>query len=228
MVLLALHQISMGMELDDYISSSRMDYDHGSLDEHTIEKNPITQFQNWIQEAIKAGLPEPNAMTLSTVNTHGRPSSRIVLLRAFDENGFVFYTNFNSRKGSDIQENPWGAINFFWTQLHRQVRIEGRLDKVTNEISDQYFNSRPRESRIGAWVSDQSGILSSRERLDERFLEFVKKFEGTEVTRPPHWGGFVLMPTKFEFWQGRPSRLHDRIEYHQEQTDNWSIRRLYP
>jgi len=216
------------MELGDYIGSSRKDYDLGSLDENSIESNPILQFQKWIQNAIESGLPEPNAMTLSTVNTHSRPSSRIVLLRAFDDKGFVFYTNFNSRKGSDIEVNPWGAINFFWSELHRQIRIEGKISKVTNEESDRYFDSRPRESRIGAWVSDQSGILTSRAHLDERYQEFVARFNDIEVTRPPHWGGFRLEPTQFEFWQGRPSRLHDRIVYHVDHSGNWLIKRLYP
>jgi pyridoxamine 5'-phosphate oxidase len=216
------------MELDDYIGKSRKDYDLGSLDEKSVHHAPTMQFQKWMQEAIQAGLSEPNAMTLSTVNTHAQPSSRIVLLRAFDEEGFVFYTNFNSRKGSDIQENPCGAINFFWAELHRQVRIEGKISKVSNEVSDSYFHSRPRESRIGAWVSDQSGILSSREHLDEQYQEFVKRFENVEVPRPPHWGGFILLPQKFEFWQGRPSRLHDRIEYLLDVDGKWSIRRLYP
>lgn len=215
-------------ELGDFLNSSRKEYDLGELIEHSIDQNPINQFGIWMGDAVEAGTPEPNALTLSTVNMDGRPSSRIVLLRSYDENGFIFYTNFNSRKGSDISVNPYACMNFFWPELHRQIRIEGAVEKIPNEISDNYFNSRPRESRIGAWVSDQSGILDSREKLDMKFKEFVIRFENQEIPRPPHWGGYILKPRKFEFWQGRTSRLHDRIEYFSDSNGIWMTRRLYP
>ena len=215
-------------ELGDFLNSSRKEYDLGELIEHSVDQDPVKQFGIWIGDAVAVGTPEPNALTLSTVNMDGRPSSRIVLLRSFDENGFIFYTNFNSRKGSDISENPYACMNFFWPELHRQIRIEGVIEKVSNEISDKYFNSRPRESRIGAWVSDQSGILDSREMLDTKFKEFVFRFENQEVPRPPHWGGYLLKARKFEFWQGRTSRLHDRIEYNSDLNGSWKMRRLYP
>ncbi|MFM8917360.1 MAG: pyridoxamine 5'-phosphate oxidase, partial [Bacteroidota bacterium] len=206
----------------------RKEYNLGELVENSIDPNPINQFGTWMANAVDAGIQEPNALTLSTVNMDGRPSSRIVLLRSYDQEGFIFYTNFNSRKGSDISENPYGCMNFFWPDLHRQIRIEGAIEKVSNEISDKYFNSRPRESKIGAWVSDQSGILDSREILDSKFKEFVIRFENQEIPRTPHWGGYSLKPRKFEFWQGRTSRLHDRIEYLTDLNGNWIIRRLYP
>ncbi|MFM7823569.1 MAG: pyridoxamine 5'-phosphate oxidase [Bacteroidota bacterium] len=215
-------------DLGDFLNTSRKEYNLGELVENSIDPNPINQFGTWMANAVDAGVQEPNALTLSTVNMDGRPSSRIVLLRSYDQQGFIFYTNFNSRKGSDISENPYGCMNFFWPDLHRQIRIEGAIEKVSNEISDKYFNSRPRESRIGAWVSDQSGILDSREILDSKFKEFVIRFENQEIPRPPHWGGYSLKPRKFEFWQGRTSRLHDRIEYLTDLNGNWIIRRLYP
>jgi pyridoxamine 5'-phosphate oxidase len=215
-------------DLRNFLNSSRKEYNLGELDENSIDHNPIKQFGIWMVNAVDAGILEPNALTLSTVNMDGRPSSRIVLLRSYDEDGFVFYTNFNSRKGSDISSNPFACINFFWPDLHRQIRLEGEVEKVANEISDKYFESRPRESRIGAWVSDQSGILDSREKLDSKYKEFVARFENQEIPRPPHWGGYVLKPRKFEFWQGRTSRLHDRIEYLLDQNGSWITRRLFP
>ncbi len=216
------------MELGDYLSSSRKDYDLDSLDEAKIDSDPVAQFGKWMEHAISSNVPEPNAMTLSTVSIDQRPSSRVVLLRAFDDSGFIFYTNYNSRKGSDLASNSHACINFFWPELHRQIRIEGSITKVANEISDNYFQSRPRESRIGAWVSDQSGLLTSRTILEEKLLEFTKRFADSDVTRPPHWGGLILKPVFFEFWQGRPSRLHDRITYRISDHGTWQRNRLYP
>lgn len=216
------------MELGDYLNSSRKEYDLDSLDELKIESNPSKQFNRWMEHAINSEILEPNAMTLSTVSADHRPSSRVVLLRAFDESGFIFYTNYNSRKGADLSTNPHASINFFWPELHRQIRIEGSISKVPNEISDRYFGSRPRESRIGAWVSDQSGLLSSRKVLEDKFMEFTHKFSNIEIARPPHWGGYLLIPDFFEFWQGRPSRLHDRIIYRRSGQGSWQRSRVYP
>ncbi|MEY3343565.1 MAG: pyridoxamine 5-phosphate oxidase [Bacteroidota bacterium] len=216
------------MELGDYLNNSRKEYDLDSLDELKIDENPFNQFSRWMDHAIASQILEPNAMTLSTVSADHRPSSRVVLLRAFDESGFIFYTNYNSRKGADLSENPNASINFFWPDLHRQVRIEGTISKVPNETSDRYFSSRPRESRIGAWVSDQSGLLSSRKVLEDKFLEFTNKFSDVDIARPPHWGGYLISPVFFEFWQGRPSRLHDRIVYRSSNNGVWQRSRLYP
>ncbi|MFN5325204.1 MAG: pyridoxamine 5'-phosphate oxidase [Bacteroidota bacterium] len=215
-------------ELGDFLNSSRKEYDLDELKEDSASGSPFDQFGLWMDYAIQMQINEPNALTLSTVSQDNRPTSRIVLLRAFDEHGFVFYTNYNSRKGSDLASNPYAAMNFFWPDLHRQIRIEGVIEKVPNEVSDRYFLSRPRESRIGAWVSDQSGLLDSRETLEVKYESMLREFEGKEIPRPPHWGGFRLYPSLFEFWQGRTSRLHDRITYSRNEKNGWNIQRLYP
>jgi len=215
-------------ELGDFLNSSRKEYDLDELKEDSASGSPFDQFGLWMDYAIQMQINEPNALTLSTVSQDNRPTSRIVLLRAFDEHGFVFYTNYNSRKGSDLASNPYAAMNFFWPDLHRQIRIEGVIEKVPNEVSDRYFFSRPRESRIGAWVSDQSGLLDSRETLEVKYESMLREFEGKEIPRPPHWGGFRLYPSLFEFWQGRTSRLHDRITYSRNEKNGWNIQRLYP
>jgi pyridoxamine 5'-phosphate oxidase len=214
-------------EINEHIRKLRSDYSQRELIEKHVAKDPILQFENWMQEAISAEVPEPHAMTLSTAAQEGKLSSRIVLLRYVSTKGFVFYTNYNSNKGKDIVKNPNAALNFFWQQIERQIRVEGTLEKVSDAVSDAYFQSRPRESKIGAWVSNQSTVIKNREMLEEKFIELSAKYPGEEVPRPPYWGGYLLKPSLIEFWQGRPSRLHDRIQYVLE-NGNWSIQRLAP
>jgi len=209
------------------INKLRLEYSKEILDEKMVNSNPIVQFDLWMKEALNADIPEPHAMNVSTVSKEGKPSSRIVLLRNFSENGFVFYTNYNSKKGSDISENNCAAINFFWPQLERQIRIEGKLQKVDSKISDEYFASRPHDSQLGAWASNQSTILKNRQELEENFAALEKKFAGAKVPRPEHWGGYCLVPSSIEFWQGRPSRIHDRIKF-TSVNNEWKIERLSP
>jgi pyridoxamine 5'-phosphate oxidase len=209
------------------INKLRQVYSKEILDEKMVNKNPILQFDLWMKEALDSDVPEPHAMNVSTVCKEGKPSSRIVLLRDFSEKGFVFYTNYNSKKGSDISENNFAAINFFWPQLERQIRIEGNLQKVNSKISDEYFASRPHDSQLGAWASNQSEVLKNREELEEKFSELEKQFVGKTVPRPEHWGGYVLAHSSIEFWQGRPSRIHDRIKYSLVNHE-WKIERLSP
>ncbi len=205
----------------------RQDYTKHTLEEKDVNSNPVLQFEKWFNEAVDAKLEEPYAMTLATTDREGKPAARIVLMRGFDEKGFTFYTNYASRKGHDIMENPNAALLFFWQGLERQVRIEGTLIKLSAEESDDYFASRPFESRLGAWTSEQSKVIESRKVLDERFEEVSKKYADGNVPRPPHWGGYLLKPTHIEFWQGRPSRLHDRILFTME-NNVWKMERLAP
>ncbi len=209
------------------INKLRLEYSKEILDEKMVNSNPIVQFDLWMKEALNADIPEPHAMNVSTVSKEGKPSSRIVLLRNFSENGFVFYTNYNSKKGNDISENNSAAINFFWPQLERQIRIEGKLQKVDSKISDEYFASRPHDSQLGAWASNQSEVLKNRQELEEKFAALEKKFAGINVPRPEHWGGYCLVPDSIEFWQGRPSRIHDRIKF-TSVNNEWKIERLSP
>jgi pyridoxamine 5'-phosphate oxidase len=209
------------------ISALRENYTKGSLDVKDVSTSPLEQFQCWFDEAIASQLLEPNAMLVSTVSTDGKPSSRIVLLKGLD-NGFKFYTNYLSRKGTELIENPNGCITFFWGELERQVRIEGIIEKVSAEDSDTYFQSRPRASQIGAWVSNQSMVIENREVLEAREKHLIEKFGDAPIPRPPHWGGYRLVPSYIEFWQGRPSRLHDRISYTLQEGENWNIERLSP
>lgn len=209
------------------INKLRLEYSKEILDEKMVNSNPIVQFDLWMKEALNADIPEPHAMNVSTVSKEGKPSSRIVLLRNFSENGFVFYTNYNSKKGNDISENNCAAINFFWPQLERQIRIEGKLQKVDSKISDEYFASRPHDSQLGAWASNQSEVLKNRQELEEKFEALEKKFAGINVPRPEHWGGYCLVPDSIEFWQGRPSRIHDRIKF-TSVNNEWKIERLSP
>jgi pyridoxamine 5'-phosphate oxidase len=204
----------------------RTDYTTSAFDIHTANKNPFNQFEQWFAAAVEQCVPEVNAMTLSTANKDGKPSSRIVLLRHASEDGFTFFTNYNSHKAHDLENNPFAALNFFWPALEKQIRIEGKVKKVDATVSDHYFQSRPIESRIGAWASDQSHELKTREELENKIKSFTEKF-GNTVPRPPHWGGYVLIPDYFEFWQGRPSRLHDRVAY-VKATDLWNIKLLSP
>lgn len=214
-------------ELRNYINTLRHDFSKQTLDENDVHKNPFTQFSKWFTEAVDAQVLDPNAMTLCTTTKDGKPSARIILLRNFDENGFVFYTNYTSRKGGEIDENPNAALLFFWPELERQVRIEGVLVKQKTEESDKYFQSRPRPSKIGAWTSSQSKVIENRKILDEEYEKFSAKYPGEDVPRPEHWGGYILNPATIEFWQGRPSRLHDRILYTKEK-ERWRIVRLAP
>ncbi len=198
------------------------------LEEALADKDPFVQFENWYNDNTRFNVREPEAMVLSTVNEKNRPSARVVLLRGFDRNGFVFYTNYKSRKGSEIGGNPYACITFYWPEAGRQVRIEGKLKFHTAEASDAYFKSRPRESCIGAWASVQSETLTSREVLEKKVEQLTQEFGEKPVDRPEWWGGYVLVPEYFEFWQGRESRLHDRLAYSLEGENNWKIRRLSP
>ena len=214
-------------DLRTYINSLRHDFTKQMLDKTDVNTDPVLQFEKWFKEAVDAKVNEPNAMSISTVSAEGKPSSRIVLLRNFDQDGFVFYSNYNSRKGMEIHANPYASLLFFWPELERQVRIEGVLKKQSPEESNLYFNSRPRESKLGAWTSEQSKKIESRAVLDRAYAENEKKYPGNEVPRPAFWGGYVLIPESIEFWQGRASRLHDRILYSRE-GKSWKIDRLSP
>ena len=210
------------------LADIRKDYTKASLDISSIDKNPIVQFEKWFKEAMDSKVPEPNAMNLATISETGRPTSRIVLLKGIQEDQFLFYTNYQSQKGKELDSNPECALNFFWPELERQVRIEGIAQRVDEQLSDAYFQSRPRASQIGAWASPQSTIIKDRQLLEERVTEIEKRFEGqTKLPRPKQWGGFAISPFEIEFWQGGSSRLHDRLVY--TKVDNeWAINRLAP
>jgi pyridoxamine 5'-phosphate oxidase len=197
------------------------------LDRKDLREDPIEQFRRWFAFAKKAGVYLPNAMALASVDPEGRPSLRMMLLKGVDAGGFVFFTNYESRKGRHFEGNPQAAITMHWVELHRQVRIEGRLEKVSKEESDRYFQSRPRGSRLGAWASRQSEVIPDRGWLKARYREFQRQYEGGDIPLPPFWGGFRLLPDAIEFWQGRPSRLHDRFRYERE-DQGWRIVRLSP
>lgn len=209
------------------IAELRREYSRQILAEAEVADNPIDQFTEWFQQALSAELLDANAMTLATASKDGHPSARIVLLKGVEETGFQFYTNYSSRKGQELTENPHAALCFFWPSLERQVRIEGRVKKLSRATSEEYFKQRPRESRLGAWASNQSSKVDSREVLEKKFEEVRKKFEGEEIPLPDFWGGFVLQPERVEFWQGRKGRMHDRICY-EKQNDGWNIFRLSP
>jgi pyridoxamine 5'-phosphate oxidase len=209
------------------IADLRKDYTLNGLDIADVLPNPIQQFRQWFEAALRAGIPEPNAMHLTTVAQNGRPSGRIVLIKEVDERGFVFYTNYESQKGQELSAHPMASLTFFYPELERQIRIEGRVEKVSADESDTYFNSRPRGSQIGAWVSHQSEVVSDRSVLENRQHELESQFADQPVPRPPYWGGFRVVPDRIEFWQGRPSRLHDRIRYRLV-ASNWVIERVSP
>jgi pyridoxamine 5'-phosphate oxidase len=213
------------------IADLRRDYRRAALSEASVSANPFEQFAKWFGEAVAAELPEPNAMTLATVanSTHGfaRPSARIVLIKHFDERGFVFFTNYESRKGRELAGNPFAGLLFHWVELERQVRIEGRIEQVSAEESDAYFASRPVASRLGAWASPQSRVIQSRRWLEENLALMAARFKD-DVPRPPQWGGYRVVPDGIEFWQGRPSRLHDRLLYRLQADRQWQIERLAP
>lgn len=210
------------------IAALRKEYIRGGLDESAVNTDPIAQFSSWLNEAISAEVHEPTAMVLSTVSSEGAPSSRVVLLKGIDNGSMLFYTNYESRKGRELAQHPHAALLFFWPELERQVRIEGTVERVSEEASTTYFRSRPFESQLGAASSPQSQVITSREELDHRFAELAAANAGrTSIERPAHWGGFALVPHTIEFWQGRPSRMHDRIRFRKAE-EVWMIERLAP
>jgi pyridoxamine 5'-phosphate oxidase len=215
------------MSLNPAIADLRQDYRQAALLESEADPNPIAQFQSWFAAAVAAQLPEPNAMTIATATPDGIPSARIVLLKDVDDRGFVFFTNYNSHKGQELTHNPQAAIVFLWAELERQVRIQGRVEKIAPAESDEYFYSRPPGSRLGAWASNQSEVVADRGVLDQQLADLEAKYANQEIPRPEHWGGFRVMPTMIEFWQGRSSRLHDRLRY-RSIDGAWVIDRLSP
>lgn len=210
------------------VADLRQEYTRAGLRETDAAPDPIEQFRRWFEEALAAGLHEPNAMTLATATSDGRPAARVVLLKGFEERGFVFYTNYEGRKGRELEENPYCALVFYWGELERQVRIEGRASRISGEESDAYYRSRPLGSRLGAWVSEQSRPVGDRATLEERLRELEDEYEGREVPRPPFWGGYRVVPEEIEFWQGRENRLHDRLLYSRQSDEGWSMARLQP
>ena len=214
--------------MDKTVADLRKDYTLEGLSELEVDLNPFIQFKKWFVQALAAQLPEPNAMTIATATPDGKPSARMVLLKDFDERGFVLFTNYNSHKGQELAENPQAALVFWWAELERQVRISGYVEKVSETESEQYFHSRPPNSRLGAWVSNQSEVIESREVLERRLQQFKSKYQNEEIPRPPHWGGLRVIPTEIEFWQGRSSRLHDRLLYSRLDNGTWKIERLSP
>lgn len=209
-------------------SGLRLEYRRGRLSEGDMNPDPFVTFTEWLQEAHDAELYEPNAMTLATVGLDGRPSARTVLLRQVDARGFCFYTNYESRKGKELAANPWAALLFWWGRLERQVRIEGQVERMSEAESDAYYRSRPKGSQLGAWVSPQSQVIASRQFLEERLAALEAEYADHDPPRPPFWGGYRLVPISFEFWQGGPHRLHDRLRYTRQEDGSWQIERLAP
>jgi pyridoxamine 5'-phosphate oxidase len=215
------HRVTFGRPAEDYAPRE--------LDESNCETNPIVQFERWMRDAQVAHFKEPNAMTLATSTREGRPSSRVVLLKEVSDIGFVFYTNYGSRKSRELETNPFAALTFYWPELRRQVRVEGRVERVSRELSEAYFRTRPKGSQLGAWASRQSEILAGREQLDCQLQEVEAEFsEVGEIPVPEFWGGYCLIPDQIEFWQGRPNRLHDRLRYRRKGEHDWCIERLSP
>lgn len=210
------------------IAAIRQEYLLASLTEEDTFDDPILQFQKWFKEAVNAGIDDVNAFSLATVDALHKPHNRIVLLKGLEEEEFVFFTNYHSHKGREIEQNPNVAMNFYWVELQRQVRIEGTIKKISAKASEEYFHSRPVESQLGAWASYQSEVLNHRGDLDQRFEALKQQYEGMEIPCPPHWGGYAITATRVEFWQGRMSRMHDRIAYEKQQDQSWSRCRLNP
>jgi pyridoxamine 5'-phosphate oxidase len=210
------------------IADLRREYTQRGLNEAEVDPDPFIQFRAWFDQALQANLPEPNAMTLATATPDGKPSARVVLLKSFDDRGFMFYTNYLSRKGGEIEDNPWAALVFFWPEMERQVRIEGRIERATAQESDAYFASRPIGSRLGALASPQSQVIADRRLLEERLAVLTRTYQEQPIPRPPHWGGYRVIPTAIEFWQGRPNRLHDRLRYRLTPEQGWMLERLAP
>jgi pyridoxamine 5'-phosphate oxidase len=211
------------------ISALRKEYTQAALEESDLGKNPIDQFGLWFDQAVKTTGDDANAMVLSTLHPNGRPTSRVVLLKGFSSQGFVFFTNYASSKGQALAANPWASLLFFWPALERQVRIEGHVSKIPEAASDDYYRSRPLQSRVGAWASPQSQVIASRQWLADAFTRYTAQL-GDDPARPDHWGGYCLSPDRIEFWQGRPSRLHDRLVYTKDPdgAEGWRVQRLAP
>lgn len=217
------------MEKPLSLADIRINYSKQMLNRDAVDENPLKQFDVWMQQALTAKVDEPTAMTLSTADGHGKPSARIVLLKAIEDAGFVFYTNYESRKGQQLAENPYASLTFFWPALERQVRVEGIVEKVADSVSDAYFQSRPKGSQLGAWSSPQSQPIDSRKALEDLEQKYSQEFKAQEVIpRPAHWGGYQVNPDRVEFWQGRPNRLHDRLVYLKAGDGTWTIERLAP
>lgn len=215
--------------MDSSIADLRQNYTRAGLSEADLNCDPIEQFNVWFQQALDADLLEPNAMTLATATPDGKPTARIVLLKGVSSRGFVFYTNYESQKGQQLIANPYAALVFLWDKLERQIRIEGRVAKLATEESAEYFHSRPKASQLGAWASDQSRVIPSREVLEEKLSELQERYsDDATIPLPHHWGGFRVIPSRIEFWQGRPSRLHDRLVYELQTNGKWQIERLSP
>ena len=214
--------------MDEKIAEIRKEYSHKILNESEIEPDAVKQFNIWWQDALEAKITEVNAMTLATASSDGMPSARTVLLKGFSEKGFIFFTNYNSFKGQQLVENPKACLVFFWKELERQVRITGIVEKISSKENDAYFQSRPKESQVGAIASPQSQVVESRQWLDDRYEDLAEQFKETTIERPGHWGGYIVRPVIIEFWQGRPGRLHDRIQYTLLEDGSWKIERLAP
>ena len=210
------------------IADIRQEYKKQSLLEQDLAKDPFLQFTKWWEDAIKSEIEEVNAMTLATATADGLPSARIVLLKEFNERGFVFFSNYESHKAHELADNPQACLVFFWKELERQVRLNGSVEKISAAASDEYFHSRPVNSKLGAWASPQSSVIASRDVIENKALQYQKEFDGLEIPRPPYWGGYILVPACIEFWQGRPGRLHDRFQYTLQKDGGWKVERLAP
>ncbi len=218
----------MKEELRSFVKQDRRDFKNQPLEESDMSSNPFDQFEKWFDQALKSEIQEPYAFTLATASKEGKPAARVLYMRDVSRKGISFFTNYESDKGKNLAENPFCSANFFWMELDRQVRFSGKAEKLPVADSDEYYNSRPRGSQIGAWASNQSSSLKSRKELLDKLDSLVEKFDGKDVPRPDHWGGYLIIPEQIEFWQGRESRLHDRIRFSLEEDGSWSMERLSP
>ncbi len=216
------------MSIDVNIADIRDGYEREGLTKKDMQGDPVAQFDRWMAEAVAAGINQPNALTLATASKAGRPSARIVLLKEVSDDGFVFFTNYEGRKGQELKENPYAAMVFLWPSLSRQVRVNGIVSRVDGGVSDAYYATRPKGSQLGAWASPQSNVVENRQYLENALQEVEQKFADVDPPRPPHWGGYCLKPEVIEFWQGRPNRLHDRLRYSASADNAWVIERLAP